>query len=325
MWVLWLLLVCVPWVWGEVTGPDIEGLKESIKAALLPDTSAPGYTDIEAAMNPTGDQERFPNPFIIHYYRHSQSPTESFESIFKLHNEIFEIWTHIIAAGLFFVLLCLLWERKRPESIKDRWIISCYLIAVLFACIASVLYHTGKDARTGHNFFFILDCSGILILCNSAALTVFYYGLRDRKEKICSISYFGLFSGIAVISTISGIIYLSSLDRAFIHHSLYFIGGVVASVTIQMLMQMFVLFIMNKWSYLSECGIEYYIAGLVCLTLGFLFYVTRFPERLMPGDIMDIYFHSHHWWHLFGGAASFLHYLFLLKWTSHTDRRSEGQ
>ena len=233
--------------------------------------------------------------------------------LLNVHNhplEIVNIWVHIIASGIFFVLFCYNWHYfpRRTISFRDKIMIGIYLFAVVLSFSCSVIFHTAKDARSEHGNFFILDLSGILILAYSASITVYYYGLQRAKNPWIKRSYI---ISMAIMNILA-IICLSQLDKPTLKQAKYYVTIQFVVICMEVLLQWHVLFYFNNWGYLKEAGIAYYLSAMVCIFLGFLLYIAKIPERFMPGDLFDMYLHSHQWWHVLSSICAYLHYLFIL-------------
>ena len=112
-------------------------------------------------------------PFIMGGYRRAPSTTaECIVSIFRLHNETINIWTHIVGTVIFLCLLVNLLATgsaapfsDRPVEGVDTMVIGVYLFSAIVCFFLSSLYHmlTSATERIAH-IAEKADLCGILVL-----------------------------------------------------------------------------------------------------------------------------------------------------------------
>ena len=122
------------------------------------------------------------NHFIHTGYRStSNSYQKSFWSIFYLHNEFVNVWTHLLGAILFtfggFFLYNVIAPRYEPASESDVLVFACFFLGA-FCCLGmSATYHTLSNhspavAKWGNK----LDYTGIVFLIVGSYVPTMYYG-----------------------------------------------------------------------------------------------------------------------------------------------------
>ncbi|OAF64532.1 hypothetical protein A3Q56_07777, partial [Intoshia linei] len=82
--------------------------------------------------------------FVLYGYRSElNSFKRCFYSVFSLHNETFNIWTHLLGCILFFVLAAFYLTRPDKEiGLQQKLVFTPFFIGVIFCLAFSTLYHT---------------------------------------------------------------------------------------------------------------------------------------------------------------------------------------
>ena len=105
-------------------------------------------------------------PYILYYYRpKSVSWRSGALTLFRLHNETLNIWSHLL--GAVWVLAMLLEIRSTPVSDEgQRHATVVYLLSALFCTASSTLYHLfgGILSRETYARLFNLDINGISVV-----------------------------------------------------------------------------------------------------------------------------------------------------------------
>ncbi|KAL1925439.1 uncharacterized protein VTP21DRAFT_322 [Calcarisporiella thermophila] len=245
------------------------------------------------------------NQYVRRGYRHFSTMRECFQSIFMVHNETCNIWTHLL--GFFFFLGLAIYaipHHLTGSLLADRLVVSFFFVAALKCLLCSTLYHTlmchskpavAKCAAT-------FDYVGIGLLITASLLTKIYYGFY------CEDSTRNFYMGLTAILGMSTLVFpfFKFFDthkyrpfRIFLFISLAGLGGLVplahmASIrgwapTFQFLAPLL-------WSVIA------YIVGVI-------FYGHRFPEKFWPGLFDYPGLTSHAIWHVFVMLGIFYHYL----------------
>jgi adiponectin receptor len=120
------------------------------------------------------------NKYLFSGYRYLpiQSTKKCFKSIFSLHNETLNIWTHIISLIIYLSSI-----RKITEIWKmDKEDYLFFLLFLLSACttyIFSVLYHTLRsNSIEFYNIFLGCDLRGIILLIAASNIFSGYFDLK---------------------------------------------------------------------------------------------------------------------------------------------------
>jgi len=245
------------------------------------------------------------NPFILTGYRNRLSFLDCLRSLFLLHNETINIWSHLLGfaffAGLFvhdlvLIIPAVTEDGKTIITKTDFLVLLILLICYQATMVLSSLYHTFechasvKVAET----CFSLDILGITVGLMATYLSGLYYSFYC--EPHWRDFYLLTVGGIFVLATSIQFIPAKTLFeseekqarfriRLFVIWAVY---GVVPTI---------------HWVWLQDGSpiVQYMIPRIVVMYIivgaAFFFYVTKMPERLMPG-LVDTFGHSHQWWHV---------------------------
>lgn len=126
------------------------------------------------------------NPSILTGYRPlTNSFFHSFLSVFSLHNETVNIWTHLLGAVVFFCSALYIYLTIHPRyasaSGSDVLVFVCFFGGATLCLGMSATFHTTSNhsenvARWGNK----LDYSGIVFLIVGSYVPALYYGLFCR-------------------------------------------------------------------------------------------------------------------------------------------------
>lgn len=123
------------------------------------------------------------NAYILSGYRaSSNSYLGSFKSLFWLHNESVNIWTHLIGSLVFPVvgifMFVIIAPRYPSADSGDIWVLSCFFGGAVICLGMSATYHmlcnhSAEVAKWGNK----LDYTGIVALIVGSYVPALYYGL----------------------------------------------------------------------------------------------------------------------------------------------------
>ncbi|XP_018585606.1 adiponectin receptor protein 2 [Scleropages formosus] len=246
------------------------------------------------------------NDFLLHGHRPPMPSFRAcFKSIFRIHTETGNIWTHLLGC-LFFLCLGIVYMFRPNMSFvapfQEKIVIGAFFLGAILCLSFSWLFHTVYCHSEGvSRVFSKLDYSGIAFLIMGSFVPWLYYsfycspqpcfiylivvcilGLAAITVSQCDFfatpQYRGVRAGVFVGLGLSGVV-----------PTLHFVisEGFLRATTIG---QMGWLFLMATL----------YITG-ACL------YAARIPERFFPGKC-DIWFHSHQLFHILVVAGAFVHF-----------------
>ncbi len=241
-----------------------------------------------------------------------------FKSMFRMHTETWNIWTHLLGFA-FFVTLCLgiyvygdyitcLFEDIEVYQLPatEQAMLFCFLLAAMICLSCSALFHLfSNHSQTVYRIFSRLDYSGIAILITGSSIPAYYYGFYcSDTARHTHMTITGIL-GVACV--------VLSLWEKFASHEyrplrfatfvLFGIYGVVPVVHI------IVREGLDK-QHIVDTG-----RGLLVMAFLYLFgatlYVVRFPERAFPGRF-NTWASSHQLFHVCVVCAAVVHYDTLL-------------
>lgn len=225
------------------------------------------------------------NEYIITgYVRETNNYIKTFQSLFYLHNESVNIYTHLIPGLVFLGIVFLSLDNlvvpiHNTTRMTDYMmfnlffagVFSCLLMSSTFHCLKS---HSERIAIVGNK----LDYLGIVALIVSSMISIMYYGFYD-----CKIAFYCFSTVTLVLGTACAVVSLDGKFRSrewrsmratlFVGFGLSALIPVVGGVFIYGLAETYVK-IGLKWVLLE--GV-FYISGAAL-------YGLRFPERLAPGS-----------------------------------------
>ncbi|RUS23678.1 hemolysin-III related-domain-containing protein [Jimgerdemannia flammicorona] len=266
------------------------------------------------------------NKYVLTGYRFCTSSSQCLRTIFAVHNETMNIWSHLIGF-IFFAGLGVYTFNFHHDiaSSTDRLVFLLFFLAAAKCLVCSTLYHT-FICHHQHNiktFAATLDYIGIAALITASVLVMEYYGfycagaMRDRYMSVTAL--FGLAGlvlpffqwwdtprcrplRIAVFLTM-GMSGSLPLVHLVITHGFFatgtFVGPMITSVVMYL-------------TGVAICDFDHMSAHT--LTVSSLHSshshtdANRFPEKMFPGRFDWAGMTSHAIWHVFVCLGIFHHY-----------------
>jgi len=244
------------------------------------------------------------NEFLISGHRPPMpSFKQCFASIFRLHTETVNIWTHLL--GTLFFLIVAVYFVTRPSTevhLEKKLIFGAFFLGAIICLLCSTLYHTlyCHSPRIS-KFFSKLDYCGIAILIIGSVVPLLYYQFYcEFGTKLAYLTLIGLL-GIACI--VISLWDRFSASEYRVYRALLFITfGVFGFIpTCHYIIRFGI-------DHAFTAGATHYLLIVAALYVtGAGLYAARIPERWAPG-LFDIWFQSHQLFHVFVVAAACVHY-----------------
>ncbi|KAJ3125686.1 hypothetical protein HK098_008278 [Nowakowskiella sp. JEL0407] len=243
------------------------------------------------------------------YWRITDSYLGCFKSLFHIHNETGNIYTHLIGAIGFLTLLFVSFKYFIPvfESTDptDVVVVSVFISGAVVCLSLSSLFHLFQShsmkIATAWNK---ADYIGIVVLIVSSFVPALYYGF------MCDWVYKTVY--IAFISFFGTVIIVFSLSKYFTYYRVLrtcmFLGMGLSSIL--PVGHAVAAYGYNFMQY--AMSLDYLILMGVLYVCGTLIYAFRIPEKWYPGKF-DLVFHSHQIFHVFVVAAALTHYYGVLR------------
>ncbi len=258
---------------------------------------------------PVQYRERYIN---TNYRKPYSSAVECIINSFKLNNETFNIWTHLIP--LLFLPFYFSWYY--PDDIWPLSSIPTFLFPLLSMEISVCVYLLGSTVahvfncmspRIRHICFYV-DYSAISMFGVGGACTTFYY-LRPLNTGLFLFESPNLFIGGASLCCIFTV-YITCASRHRWEQAKYVVRTL--AFTIPFLFgnsPFFVRFLMCFFKNQEECSFSlvYLFTGCVAYMIAAIFNATRVPERFFPNRF-DVFGHNHQWVHIITTIGTLCHY-----------------
>ncbi|KAM7159164.1 LOW QUALITY PROTEIN: adiponectin receptor protein 1-like [Molossus nigricans] len=227
-----------------------------------------------------------------------------FKSIFHIHIETGNIWTHLLGFVLFLFLGILTTLRPNMYFMAplEKVVFGMFFLGAVLCLSFSWLFHTvychsEKVSRT----FSKLDCSGIALLILGSFVPWLYYSFyRSPQPRLIYLSIICVLGISAIIvaqwdgfappkhrQTQAGVFLGLGLSGVVPTMHFTIAEGFVKATTVGQMGWFFLMAVM----YITRDGL----------------YAARIPERFFPGKF-DIWFQSHQLFHVLMVAAAFVHF-----------------
>ncbi|CAL4080700.1 unnamed protein product, partial [Meganyctiphanes norvegica] len=249
-----------------------------------------------------------------YHINHNRPPlpsfAECFKSVFKLHTETGNIWTHLVGcvAAIFGMIY---YMSVTPIVYEEKLIISAYFVGAILCLGFSTMFHT----LICHSEFVCklcrkLDYSGISCLITGSTVPIYYFLFYcDYIPKVIYIS-------MVIILGITTFI-LSLLDKfgtpeyratRSLTFVIFGLSAVIPAVHYMSIMDWDEKINITAMQSLFILAF-FYIAGAAI-------YAARVPEKLFPGKF-DLWIQSHQIFHVFVLAGAYVTYYELKELAAH--------
>lgn len=246
----------------------------------------------------------------LHFGHRPQLPSfaECFRSIFRIHTETGNIWTHLIGFVAFVIVTIVFYIKplcttcQLDINISDKLIFLCFFIGAILCLACSALFHTVCcHSEWVSHVFSRLDYAGIAFLIVGSIIPWLYYGFYC--QFYAKLTYIIAISILGVLTIIITMWERFNLPDFRVYRTTTFVALACLSAIpiIHYLSQKGFAISLHEAS--IHCTI---IMGALYLT-GALLYAARIPERFLPGKC-DIWFQSHQIFHVLVIVAAFVHW-----------------
>jgi len=233
---------------------------------------------------------------------------ECFKSIFGIHSETGNIWTHLIGFVIFVAYAILFYLKPLCENcqtdldLKEKLIFLFFFLGATLCLGLSSLFHT-VCCHSEHisKLFVKFDYVGISLLTIGSFIPWIYYGFYCHfTAKVVYLSTICVLGVLTIIVSLMDSFASKSFRpiRAILFVCLGGFGFVPSCHFL----------IMSGW---EAAQVEFSIHKVLLMgalyILGAVIYGSRIPERFLPGKC-DIWFHSHQIFHVLVIAAAFVHF-----------------
>ncbi|XP_046401249.1 adiponectin receptor protein [Ischnura elegans] len=226
-----------------------------------------------------------------------------FRSIFRVHTETGNIWTHLLSCVAFIVME--IYVLTRPSiylTLWDKLAFACFLNGAILCLGLSFLFHTLHcHSEFVGKLFSKLDYCGIATLIMGSYVPWLYYGFYCESKQMLIYLSVVLFLGIS--SFVVSLWDRFSEPRFRALRAGVFMGfglsGVIPAVHYA---------VSQGWlNAVNQAALGPLILMGALYILGALFYTLRIPERFFPGSC-DIIGQSHQIFHILVFLAALVHF-----------------
>jgi len=262
------------------------------------------------------------NHYIVSGYRPaSNSYRKSAGSLFYLHNESVNIWTHLLGSLAAIIGSVVLYgelkERYHSATQDDVLVFACFFAGAAACLGMSATYHAISNHSHGvAKFGNKLDYLGIVFLIWGSFVASIYYGFQEdvmlMRRYWAMITTIG--AGCAVVSTDSR---FRTPQLRPLRAGMFVAMGLSAVVPVFHGLQ---LYGVEKMTQLI--GLPWLLVQGLLYLIGAGLYAARVPERFHPGRY-DIWGSSHQIFHVLVVLAAAAHLVGLIKAFDHRHSRPD--
>ena len=249
------------------------------------------------------------NEFILSHHRPElNSFKECLRSIFGLHSETGNIWTHLLGLLSFVIIAIVFYIKPFCDQcssdilILDKFIFIFFFLGAITCLSFSMMFHTVLcHSESVHKIFNKLDYAGISILTIGSFIPWIYYGFYC--DFILKVVYISAISVLAV-----GTIFVSMVDKfataAYrpVRATMFVCLGLFGVVPFSHFI------LLHGWEEAkSLAGVDGVVIVAGLYIFGAVLYGIRVPERFMPGRF-DLWFQSHQIFHALVVAAALVQF-----------------
>lgn len=248
------------------------------------------------------------NDFLWHMHR-PQLPSmkECFCSMFRIHTETGNIWTHFVGLILVVVAMLFLYLRPStdlgdfPKGWEEYLVFTAFFIGAITCLMFSWLYHTCScHSKKTSKLFSKLDYTGISCMIMGSFVPCIYYGFYCQFYEKLIYSVCVTVLGIASIIVALWDKFATPAFRP-IRAGVFLALGCSGVVPV---IHMLTLYGVHQG---AEQGAVGWLALMgVCYIIGAVLYAMRVPERFFPGKC-NLMFQSHQIFHVLVVLAAFIH------------------
>ncbi|EPX74697.1 hemolysin-III family protein [Schizosaccharomyces octosporus yFS286] len=234
------------------------------------------------------------NPFIVRGYRFYPSKRRCIRSMLALHNETFNIWTHLIAFLGFLMVTSYFYPLSTSwisSSVSNRIVRVFFLVCAMKCLACSVTWHTFSSLSKYEHMrrAACMDYVGISALIAASIIAVEFHAFKCHS--MFRVLYIAVTGSLGCIG-----IYMPWKewfnDYNYRSFKIFFFVGLACSGFLPLLTMCYIQGTSSTLIYLKPV-----FMSIFSYIIGVIFYALHIPEKLNPG-IFDIVGNSHQLWHI---------------------------
>ncbi len=246
----------------------------------------------------------------LHFGHRPELPSfdECFRSIFRIHTETGNIWTHLIGFVAFVIVTIVFYVQplcatcKLDIQLSEKLVFLAFFIGAILCLACSTLFHTVScHSEWVSAVFSRLDYAGIAVLIVGSVIPWLYYGFYC--QFYARLTYM---IAVAVVGLLT--IVLTMWEKFNQPEYRTTRAAVFVSLALICSLPVFHYLIENGFHTSTvEASMHWMILMGALYITGAVLYAARIPERFLPGKC-DIWFQSHQIFHVLVIVAAFVHY-----------------
>ncbi|KAI8054824.1 hemolysin-III related-domain-containing protein [Thamnidium elegans] len=255
------------------------------------------------------------NVYIRTGYRFLDSAADCWYSLFYLHNETGNIWTHLLGfVALFGIGTYELFFSGIMDGtpMGDRVVFLVFFLAACKCLMCSTVWHTlsGINNLKVYRQVACLDYVGISVLICASIMLCEYYGFYCNDViRNTYITGTGTLAVIGVSMPFQA--WFDRHERRWLRIAFFIALASSGAIVIGHLAVV-------RGAYTTFSWLAPVFKSIGCYLAGVVIYGNQFPEKFWPGKF-DHWAHSHQFWHLFVCGGIWFHYQAALQFASTRD------
>lgn len=217
--------------------------------------------------------------FILNGYRQQQTFFDCLVSLFHIHNETVNIWSHLIGIPIFSYFL---------SQIDNNLLLSLYVYSCLFVFSASSIFHL----MTSHSLY-LYELTLQFDMISIFIFIILSYILGIQNSFHCYQNIKTLYYTILFFSCLTFISLLQFFKNNFKMYMFILFGFTVTSI----IPFIHTLFINDTHITQHLYFANNFLFIMIIYLFGFLCFISKFPECFFHGRF-DFFGNSHQLWHI---------------------------
>ncbi|CAG9809118.1 unnamed protein product [Chironomus riparius] len=232
-----------------------------------------------------------------------QSFGACFKSIFRLHTETGNIWTHLLGCIMFIgATIYFLWRPSWQLNLEEKFIFLAFFVGAIVCLGFSFAFHTVScHSEMIGKLFSKLDYCGIALLIMGSFVPWLYYGFYCHYQpKIIYLTVVIILGFFSIVTSLWDKFSTPQLRpvRASVFMA-FGLSGVIPAIHY--------VYMEGWFNDISRKSLGWLILMGFLYILGAMFYALRIPERWFPGKF-DLWGQSHQIFHVLVIVAALVHY-----------------
>lgn len=243
------------------------------------------------------------NDLITNGYRKPNNCTsQCVYSIFNLHNETFNIWSHII--GIIQFMMLAFFTYFDDLFLLHKFILYGYCLAVIICFIFSVIHHTMiPHSEHVHKSCLSLDYLGIIFILFATTSILIYKCFYDREYNTHKIVYI-MIMGV-ILYLLSTLIYTTNFISPEKKHIRIILFSLACLFTLIPVIHSGYIHSFNKKFIIIVANV---MISIILISIGLYIYINRFPESKYKNDLFNYIGNSHNIWHVMSIITLTVHF-----------------